>query len=226
MGLRDLARKSLGLFVELPDTTVSEGGEGEQALRGKSLSELMAELDESGAPRATFDAPPSSAVQDGQVNFAAIYQEAGVAPLAFTAEQTLDLIRALPAELPLSTKRQTLDVSLNTLGRAMNVSKEQVALDAARKLDALAAFEEAARNQRDQAVSATHARIQELQAQIEEERRKAGEAEAGYQVMLAQCEAQGDLLDQVQEFLTLDQAPPIASQASPAGTTGWSGGQR
>src|SRR5688572_30452483 len=60
MGLRDLARKSLGLFVELPDqpdASMGRGSEGEQALRSKSLSELMADLDETGAPRASFDAP-------------------------------------------------------------------------------------------------------------------------------------------------------------------------
>ena len=219
MGLRDLARKGLGLLVELPDEPAApqpqlgaqpQDNPETQALRKKSLSELMAEMDrpvsqEPHAPAVTFDAPPPDALQGDQVDFAAVYGQAGVPPLAFTAEQTLELIRSLPADLPLATKRQTLDASLNTLGRAMNVSKDQVLVDAHHKLQALAAYEEAARVQRDAAVSAMQQRVQELQAQIDAERQKAAAAETQYQTILKQCEVQGDLLDEVQEFLTLDE---------------------
>jgi hypothetical protein len=216
MALRDLARKGLGLVFVLPEEpaqtdAATEAGLGEEvsALRKKSLGELMNEFESSpGAPAAapapvTFDAPPAAAVQGGQVDFPAIYQQAGVAPIAFTAEQTLELIQTLPADLPL----------LNTLGRALNVSKEQVALDANRKLQALAAFEEAARAQRDQSVAQMQQRVKELQEQIEQERLKAADAEAQYLAVVKQCEAEGERLDQVQEFLTLDEGPSTLAGA-------------
>lgn len=213
MGLRDLARKGLGLLVELPPDQAGGTGEEDPNLRKKTLAELMNELEtpgastEGGPAAVTFDAPPDTAIQGGQVDFGAIYQQAGVPQIPFTAEQTLELIRSLPADLPITTKRQTLDASLNTLGRAMNVSKEQVLLDANQKLQALVAYEEAAKQQRDAAVAAMQERVKELQAQIDAERQKAAQAESQYQRVVAQCEAQGDLLDEVQEFLTLDEGP-------------------
>lgn len=216
MGLRDLARKGLGLLVELPeepagDAATSAGlGEDVQHLRKKSIGELLNELESTGsAPVAPvqFQAPPEVALQDGQVDTTALYGQAGIAPMAFTAEQTLELIRSLPAELPLATKRQMVEASLNTMGRAMNVSKEQVLLDAHQKLQALAAYEDAARAQRDAAVAAMQQRVKELEAEIDLERQKAAEAEARFQSVVKQCEVAGESLDEVQEFLTLDEGP-------------------
>jgi hypothetical protein len=219
MGLRDLARKGLGLLVEIPEedvpttdpATAAGLGTEVQSLRTKSIGELLQELDTAapGAPDAnvTFEAPPAEVVQDGLVDFQAIYQRAGVPQIAFTAEQTLELIRTLPAELPLATKRQTLEVSLNTLGKALNISKEQVLLDANQKLQALAAYEDAARQQRDGLVAKVQQRVKELEAEIQSERQKAADEEARYLSVVKQCEAQGSLLDEVQEFLTLDQGP-------------------
>src|SRR5688572_4459599 len=121
MGLRDLARKGLGLLVELPEgeppvDAATEAGLGEevQALRTKSIAELMKECDSGGAPggaggaasgpEVQCDAPPAAALQGDRVDFAAVYRQAGVAPIAFQAEQTLELIQSLPADLPLATR--------------------------------------------------------------------------------------------------------------------------
>jgi len=233
MALRDLARKGLGLFVELGEEeaalvdAATEAGLGDevQALRKKSIGDLMREFDSgeasavpgaqgpASAGEVRFDAPPVGAVQGDVVDFQAIYKQAGVVPIAFTAEQTLELIQTLPADLPLATKRQTLLASLNTLGRALNVGKEQVVLDANMKIQALAAFEEASRKQRDDAVAAMQQRVKELQAQIDEERQKGAQAEAHYLAIVGQCETEGQKLDDVQEFLTLDEGPSVmASQ--------------
>jgi hypothetical protein len=221
MPLRDLARKGLGLFVELPpESPAPIAGPAPPAggsdLRTRSLGELLQDLGTPAEP-AKFDAPPPAAVTDGKVDFGAIYRAAGIEPLAFTAEQTLELIQSLPAELPLETKRQTVAASLNTMGKAMNVGKEQVVLDAHRKLDALAAFEESSKAQRDTAAAASEEKIRQLQAEIEAERQRAAAADAQYQQLKAQCEAQGSLLDQVQEFLTLDAGASVhARELRPA----------
>ena len=49
--------------------------------------------------------------------------------------------------------------------------------------------------------------VRQLQAQIQAEQEKASASEARFRALVQQCEAEGQRLDQVQEFLTLDQSP-------------------
>jgi hypothetical protein len=146
------------------------------------------------------------AAQGGQVDFAAIYGHAQIQPLPFGAEQTLELIQSYPADMPLPVRRQALDATLKTMGRAMNITKETIVADASRKINALAAYEEAAKRERDTAVSGAQERLNQLRAQAQAEQAKITAAEQQYRALVERCEAEGHRLDQVQEFLTLDQA--------------------
>lgn len=229
MALRDLARKGLSLFVEIEEEpsppraalAVSPGDSAPemQQLRGKSVGELLKELDgpePEQIRQAVQTAPPAAPpVRDGRVDYAAIYQKAQIPAMPFGAEQTLEMINSYPSDMPLPTRRQALDAALKTMGRAMNVTKEAIVADASRKLNALAAFEETAKAQRDAVVAAAQERVQQLQAQIQAEQQKATAADRQFQAVVQQCEAEGQQLDQVQEFLTLDQ-PPASGESRPA----------
>src|SRR5262245_4880311 len=67
-------------------------------------------LDQIKVPPST---PPPVMSQDGKMDFGAIYQRAGLPQSQFTAEQMLDMLASLPAELPLEVRRQTVKVSLD-----------------------------------------------------------------------------------------------------------------
>jgi hypothetical protein len=226
MGLREMARKGLSLFVEMdpesgeagtkPESAPSGGrvavaGESEdvQRLRGKSVGELLKEL-EGPEPEQIQQAvqaagPVLPAATGGPVDFPTIYAQAQIQPLPFGAEQTLELIQSYPADMPLPLRRQALDATLKTMGRAMNITKEAIVADASRKINALAAYEEAAKQERDAAVAASQEHLRQLQAQTEVEQAKITAAEQQYRSLVERCEAEGHRLDQVQEFLTLDQ---------------------
>ncbi len=230
MALRDLARKGLGLFVELEDEAPagapspparSAGGPGSDAaamqqLRSRSVGDLLKELEgpepeqiEQAVGTAVAAAPTAPTIQDGHLDFTAIYGQAQIPAQAFGAEQTLELIQSYPPDMALPVRRQALDAALKTMGRAMNITKESIVADASRKLNALAAYVEAAQRQRDAAVSAAQERFAQLQAQLQAEQAKAAAADQQFRAVVQQCEAEGQRLDQVQEFLTLD-APPAA----------------
>jgi hypothetical protein len=185
-----------------------------QRLRGKSVGELLKEL-EGPEPEQIQQAvqaagPVLPAAQGGQVDFTSIYAQAQIQPLPFGAEQTLELIQSYPADMPVPIRRQALDATLRTMGRAMNITKEAIVADASRKINALAAYEEAAKRERDAAVASAQEHLRQLQAQMEAEQARITAAEQQYRALVERCEAEGHRLDQVQEFLTVDQpgAPP------------------
>jgi len=227
MGLRDLARKGISLFVEIDESPAPAAGsrgaappetdaEYAKKLRSKSVADLMKEL-EGPEPeqihRAVQAAPPAAPiVTDGRVALDAIYRQAGIPAMPFGAEQMLEMIQSYPTEMPLPIKRQALDATLTHMGRAMNITKEAIVADATRKITALAAFEEAAKRERDAVTAAAQEKVRELQAQIQAEQEKTSAAEAQFRAIVQQCEGEGERLDQVQEFLTLDQ-PPAAGHS-------------
>src|SRR5262249_12407533 len=96
-------------------------------------------LDEISAP----SSPTSPSVApDGKADFTPIYQQSGLPPSPFPAEQMLDMLNSLPPELPLDTKRQTVKVTLNAMGKTIGATPETIVADASRKLAALAAYTE------------------------------------------------------------------------------------
>lgn len=234
MGLRDLARKGMSLFVEIDEPAPQSSAPAPPApraaspaapgddeyvrkLRSKSVGELMKELDgpePDQIHQAVQSAAPEAApvLPGDQVDFGAIYRQAQIAPLQFGAEQMLEMIQSYPGEMPLPIKRQALDATLKHMGAALHITKEVIVADATRKLTALAAFEETAKRERDGVMSAAQEKVRQLQAQIQAEQEKASAAEARFRALVQQCEAEGQRLDQVQEFLTLDEAQPAAAR--------------
>jgi hypothetical protein len=229
MPLRETLRKAASLLVELPpeaaaphgkataaevDALLAELESGSKPAEGatgstKTVDQIVREadgpnLDEIRAPTGAT-APVASA--DGTVDFSPIYAESSLPAAPFTAEQMLDMLRSLPAELPLETKRQTVKVTLGAMGKKIGATPETIVADASRKLAALTAYAEQLSKDTTAFVSATEQEIAALQAQIEEKRQAALAAQQKREETQRLCDAESDRLDDVLEFFSLDVPP-------------------
>jgi hypothetical protein len=229
MRLRETLRKAAGLLVELPPDAEGAAGE-EPGAASAEIDRLFAELEGKGAPGSGRSArtveeivraapgPNLNEIQvpggasavtaaDGSVDFAALYQQAGLPQVAFTAEQLLEMLASLPTSLPLETRRQTVQVTLGSMGKAIGATQESVVADASRKLAALTAYCEQLGRQTAEQVAAAELEIAALQAQIDEKRRATEAARQQEARAAAACEAESDRLDDVLEFFSLDVPP-------------------
>lgn len=229
MALRDTLRKAAGLLVELPpgqsshppqpttaaevDRLLAELGSGTQspgaAPAAKTVDQIVREtegpnLDEIKASASSL-APAVTA--EGKADFSPIYQQSGLPAAPFTAEQMLDMLASLPVELPLDTKRQTVKVTLNTMGRTIGVTPETIVADASRKLAALTAYLDHLTHQTTDFATTAELEIAGLQAQIEEKRKAVDAAKQKQAQMRQLCDAESDRLDDVLEFFSLDLPP-------------------
>ncbi|HEX8236465.1 MAG TPA: hypothetical protein VF600_10950 [Abditibacteriaceae bacterium] len=153
----------------------------------------------------------------GPINAAAIYGAAKLPPAPFAAEQMLDMLASLPAELPLDTRRQTVKVTLAALGKTMGATPETIVADASRKIAALAAYVEHLSKRTDEFVADGERDIAALQAQIEEKRGAIANARQELTRASQMCNAESDRLDDVLEFFSLDVPPSkYAAPAQPA----------
>jgi hypothetical protein len=160
-------------------------------------------------------APPPVTTPDGRVDFTAIYTQAGLPAVTYTAEQMLEMLASLPPDLPLETKRQTVNVTLASLGKAIGATSETIVADASRKLAALAAYGEQLSRQTAELVANTELEIAALQAQIDEKRKAIQAAQHHDAEVTKLCEAESDRLDDILEFFTLDLPP---SKHAPSGS--------
>src|SRR5262249_24560019 len=151
-------------------------------------------------------APPGQA-PEAAVDFPAIYAQAALPRAGFTAEQMLEMLASMPQELPLETKRATVKVCLNALGKSMGATPDSIVADATRKLAALNSYVENLDRQTGEFVKGAETEIATLQAQIEERRRAIQDAKMTLTQATQRCEAEGDRLDDVLEFFSLDVPP-------------------
>lgn len=148
---------------------------------------------------------------------AAIYTAAKLPASPFSAEQMLEMLAGLPAELPLDTRRQTVKVTLGALGKTMGATPETIVADASRKMAALAAYSEHLSRRTEEFAAKNEAEIAALQAQIEEKRKAVQNARQRHTQTVQMCQAESERLDDVLEFFSLDVAP---SKYAPAGGQG------
>ena len=104
---------------------------------------------------------------DGKADFSLIYQQSGVRAAPFTAEQMLEMLESLPSELPLDTKRQTVRVTLNAVGKTIGATPETIVADASRKLAALTAYLDHLTKQTTDSAATAELEIGALQARFQ-----------------------------------------------------------
>jgi hypothetical protein len=165
--------------------------------------------------KVTSNEVPPLVQSDGSVKFAAIYEAAKLPAVPFSAEQIMEMFAALPAELPLQSRRQMIKVSINAMGRSIGATPENIVADASRKLAALAAYTEHLTQETNELVSLSEQKIALLQQQIEETRRSIEAAQVKLTSETNLCVAESHRLDEVLEFFSLD-LPPSTYATPPA----------
>ena len=115
--------------------------------------------------------------------------------------------RPLPAELPLETRRQTIRVTINAMGKAIGVTPETVIADASTKLAVLSAYAESVGQQTNGLLKNAETDIAALQAQIEEKRTAMLQAQQLQVQVMTICQAEAHRLEEVLEFFSLDVPP-------------------
>lgn len=241
MALRDTLGKVAGLFVEIP-----EQSEPAAAMAPDDFDKKLADIEAQNAKLGARPTPGAKTVeqivsatpgpnlnqvqvpqaaaaalirQDGVLDFAAIYKQANLPVSTVSAEQVLDMLASLPKEVPIDTRRQTLKVMLDSLGKSLGATPQTIVADASRKLAALSSFTDGLAAHTGDFVSQTQLEIASMEAQISEKRRKVEEAQKRQQDATAQCHAEGDRLDDILEFFSLDVPPsnlaPEAAKPAP-----------
>jgi hypothetical protein len=236
MALRDTLRKVADLLVEMPeqaDTPPPAGAdefdrklaaiEQQNARLGirptpptRTVGQIVAaspgpNLDQITVPKAGRATVLSA---DGTLDFTAIYGQANLPASAVTADQVLEMLGSLPKELPLETKRQTIKVMLNSLGKSLGATPETIVADASRKLAALTSYTDSLTAETGEMVSESQIEIASLEAKIAEKKRQVEEAQRRQQTAVAQCHSEGERLDGILEFFSLDVAPSALAPPS------------
>ncbi len=244
MSLRHTLRKAAELLVELPPeepepTRQSSASASTADAAGAAADKIWADLERQAKPagptktveqivqespgpnldqvRVSADPAPQVVSPDGSVNFQAIYQSANLPATPFTAEQVLEMMAALPADVPLETRRQMIKVSIGAMGKAIGATAENIVADASRKLAALAAHTDNLTHLTDQYCSSAESKIAELQAEIENTRKSMETARAKQQREVDACTAESHSLDDVLEFFSLDVPPSRHAPGPEAG---------
>jgi hypothetical protein len=150
---------------------------------------------------------------DGTLDFSALYAKASLPDPPFTAEQLLQMLNELPAAMPLEMKRQTVQVTINALGKHIGASPETIVADASRKLAALSAFVDESETRTNEFVAATESEIAALLAQVEEKRRSVMASTQRLLAVQKSCDREADRLDDVLGFFCLEGAVESKTEA-------------
>ena len=209
LDLREKLRKAAGLFVELPpeERHAERGGEIERPMA--TIEQIVRDSEGPNLDAIAFPATETilAPTVGGKIDFVAVYHGAALPPTPFTAEQAAEMLRSLPAELPLAMRRQTMNVALNAMGRSIGATPESIVADASRKLAALAAYAESLSGQTSQTITAADAAIAALEREIAAKREQIAQTQRHMAETLQACHEESDRIDDVLEFFSLDVPP-------------------
>src|SRR6185436_14386062 len=125
-------------------------------------------------------------------HFDEIYKKAGLPEVVFGAEQALDMISALPSELPIDSRRKTVSVTMSAMGKSMGVSPESVVADASRKIAAISAYADVLGNQTTEFIAGTQIQIAALETEIAQKKKLIDETKAHLDSALSTCKSETD----------------------------------
>ena len=219
MPLNDALKKAVGLFVEVDHdepasvaatpypVSPSSVAPSEPAPKAtKTVEQIAREQPGPSLDEIKVPAAPTQPVErpDGSVDYGAIYAMAGLPHAAFSAEQVLEILASLPAELPLAARRATLKVTLNAMGAALGVTPETVVADASRKLTALGQYAQGFASHTAEYIQKSEAEIVRMEGEIAGRRARIEESRTRQVGIADACNAEADRLDDVLEFFSLD----------------------
>jgi len=154
------------------------------------------------APEPATESDVSPVDAGGLVNFDALYQQAKVPVVPFTAEQALDMLGRMPANVSAEARQQVITVTLAALGRSVGGTPEAIVADATRKQAALQEFRRTRGDQLVDLTSAAQAHIAELQRGIENSQGMIEKAKRQYDTLAQACQSEETRLDTVVDFFS------------------------
>lgn len=149
-------------------------------------------------PDRAATAAASAGLEPAKLDFPAVFRAAGLADEDLEqVDRAEQLVKTLPANLPLETKRQILEGTL----QAFKVNPAKIRQSIQRQQRALAAYATVVRQDSDKRDAEAHARVETLRAEAMKLERSIEErARATASVELA-CRAQSELVGRAVEFL-------------------------
>ncbi len=172
-----------------------------------STTKTVAQIAQDAAGPNLQDVKVEAQVGAAPLQPSAIYAAAKLPATPFSAEQMLEMMASLPAELPLETKRQTVKITLGALGKTLGASPETIVADASRKMAALKSYVEHLQKRTDEYSKSGETEIAALQKQIEAKRKAIDDAKTSLTTATQSCVQEAHRLDDVLEFFSLDVAP-------------------
>ena len=197
--------------------------EGQPAVAASSSQATITPSTAPVAPKAEGKRAPT-VTPDGKLDFPGVYAIANVPGTGLTAEQALDMIRNLPAELSIDGKRQTFRQVVSAMS-SMGVSSETVLADSQHKVSALTSYSDGIKAQAAAYITAQKAenakraaQITQIQAQIAQTEGMIQSADA--QVALTEKVVTTEIarLNDVASFLAVD-GSKFVFQPMQTGTT-------
>jgi len=143
---------------------------------------------------------------DGDVRFEAVYAQARVPAVPFTAEQALDMLGNMPADVSERARHDVINVTLAALGRSVGGTPEAIVADAARKQAALQEFRRTRGDEMVDLTGTARARIADLQGEIAKSEALIEKAGQQYEALTRSCQAEESRLDAVVDFFS--RTPP------------------
>jgi hypothetical protein len=156
-------------------------------------------------PRAEDTASPVDA--DGLVDFEALYRQANVLTVPFTAEQALDMLQHMPSGVSEEARQQIINATLSALGKSVGGTPEAIVADATRKQTALQKFRQTRGDQLVDLTSAAEAKIADLQREIAKSQAIMEAAKHQYAQLSENCQSEEARLDTVVDFFSGTPAP-------------------
>ena len=196
--LDDLPDLDLPADAQLP-------GSLSQVREPQTVEELVRASDGPNLDQIQISEVPPEATQGKTLDFAAIYSAAKLPETQFGAEAMLEMLRSLPAELPLETRRATVNAMLSTLGKNMGATPQSIVADASRKLAALQSFNAFMEKKSGETIAQSESAIADLELQIDARRTQIQNAKTELSRVTQNCEAEAGRLDDVLEFFSLDE---------------------
>ena len=238
MSLRDTLRKAASLIVELPpeptamnlrssdldlddlpdtdlplEARLSGSASSGDTAASQTVAQLVRRADGPNLDQIEITEEPANAIGEKALDFVAIYAAAKLPETQFGADEMLGVLRSIPGEVPLQTKRVTVKAVLGGMA-GMGASPENIMADASRKLAALEAFHGFMERKTGETIESSQSAIADLEAQIEARRQAIQNARGELARVTQGCESEADKLDEVLEFFSLDEG--ASSHAAPA----------
>jgi hypothetical protein len=169
--LKEAGGKTLSLFIETDGQQAEAPNDNPLATRplvspSQTPPEDNRQPDFLKATPAPTPKPTPPLAPDQPLKIEAIYQQYGVQPAPYTAEQMLDVFDSL-ATVPPAAKQQTMATILESVKKTLNVTPQSIAQDAARKRRALTEYMKTISDETEREVSKRQKRMDELQKEID-----------------------------------------------------------